>query len=600
MPERGPLNSAALKNRFPEIYREFFSKCQIVVSAPHFFTWSGEYVGYFGGMMTLQKIPLRLYVGLELYSAAGQEIKIEFEQNGKAYTHKERKFVKDQFEHLAQSRLLDFIANNTAWRNGQHSVKIHLLSEIAFGGSGSSGALCAALAVVLSLLSKRLTVNEINAWDDTNSKNLLEGKKTKFREILLLSWKMLAAYRGKENSAAPVLTALLSSQYPIFYQMKEAENLAFPLNIADNTYAALDHIDFIGGRLNDDLELNHNHSWPVDFGLIYLGEPRGTAPYTTEQLQDEMEGIDDFCFDHFSEFTDEEPQSWQAALKLMNFLSCQILYQLGQVLKSGSREDSLRGLLRAVDKHQILFMLLGVLPGSIDSITSMIHHQARKLDDLGAGLKSVSTTKKDIILFVLPHGRVRDAVIKQLPKLEKELGVNLFIGYASWIDGLEDEACKVEHYLADNIYSEFISSNAILIKEYSSKGKVATLFLPADDFQKRKSKVDLLLEENGRIHVRGQLLGSAELHSSKVTAEVLKTLLTKLGQEISNRTLPSSSYSQDRYEMQGKITGPLVKAFEQKTKKKLPIIIKGSVTDFSLKLEGGDYTIWIKSSENEK
>ena len=75
---------------------------------------------------------------------------------------------------------------------------------------------------------------------------------------------------------------------------------------------------------------------------------------------------------------------------LLSFSCSQLLYL------------SLREFLRAIDKHQVLFSLLGLLPKTVDSVTSIIHHKARKLDDLGAGLKSVSTTKKDIILFATP------------------------------------------------------------------------------------------------------------------------------------------------------------------------------------------------------
>jgi hypothetical protein len=594
--DRGPLNSSTLKARFPEVYREFFSKCQLVVSAPHFFTWGGEYVGYFGGLMTMQKIPLRLYVGFEFYSNSQQEPTVEFASQNQAYSIKDKHFIKDQFEHLAQSRILEFIQRNIPLKNSQRSLKIHILSEIALGGTGSAGALCGALAVALGLAGKKITAEQVRLWDKTKSKPLLQNKKNKFNETLLLAWKLHAAYRGRENSAAPVITPLLNSQYPIFYQMKEAENLSFPLSLNTSTYDDLDHIDFIAGRLNDDLALNHHHSWPLDFGLIYLGEPKGTSPYTTEQLQDEMRLVDDFCYEHFNDSYREPPKSWEAGLVIMNFLSSQILYQLGQVLKSGSREDNLRALLRAIDKHQILFMLLGVLPAAIDSITSIIHHHARKLDDLGAGLKSVSTTKKDIILFVLPHGRARDAVLKQLPKLEKELAVKLHLGYASWLDGLEEDGCKIEQYLEEGIYSGFVSRNSVLITEFNGNGRTNSFLLGVEDFLKKRSQADLLIEETGKLYVKGQLLGSQELHSSKVTSEVLRILLASMGQEVSNRSLANSSYSLDRYEMQGKIISPLLKAFEQGAKKKLPINIKGSITDFSLKLDTGRYTIWAKEA----
>ncbi|MEK7173213.1 MAG: hypothetical protein AAB740_04560, partial [Patescibacteria group bacterium] len=97
----------------------------------------------------------------------------------------------------------------------------------------------------------------------------------------------------------------------------------------------------------------------------------------------------------------------------------------------------------------------------------------------------------------------------------------------------------------------------------------------------------------GRIFIKGQPLNSQELHSQKAAIRILKILLTKIGQEVSNNELPPSSYANDRYELQGKIVSPLIKIVEQKTKKTLDLKIRSEASQFYLKLNPSNLRIWL-------
>lgn len=594
MEQRNSINSKVLQKKFPKVYREFFSKCQIVTSAPHFFTWAGEYVGYFGGVMVLQKLPFRIYIGIEFLGDESGTERAVISTGSLAYSLQENKFKKDQYEHLAQERLLDFANQHIAKDKSKQLFKIHILSEVSLGGSGSAGALCSALALALELIAGKINNADILKWEETETSELIDNKKYKFENVFRLAWKMMAAYIGRETSGATVFASLLPSKHPVFYNLKLPKDLTLPLDIGDD-YSLIDKIEFQGGRLDELFKVSNGASLPIDFGLIFLGEPRGTTPFPTCQLKDDMTDVASFLKKHFKEQNGFNKNLWQQGLGVMNFLSSQVLMKLGAVLKTGARENTLREFLRAIDKHQILFSLLGLLPKTVDSVTSIIHHNARKLDDLGAGLKSVSTTKKDIILFAFPHSRMRDVINKTLPELEKELGLDIKLGYASWLDGIEKIGVIIEQFLKKEIYSDFVSKNTISVREFDGKGKTGALLLTPEEFEKRKEKVDILIEEQkGKIYIRGDLITSKELHSSRATIKILKELLKQSGKEISSRELPVSSYSLDRYELQGKITGPLLKAIEKRSRKKFPLTIKGGVTDFKIKLDSGNYVIWLK------
>lgn len=65
MEERIELNSETLQENYSLVYQGFFSQNSLVVSAPRNFWWTGEYAELFGGLTITQKLPVRLYFGLQ-------------------------------------------------------------------------------------------------------------------------------------------------------------------------------------------------------------------------------------------------------------------------------------------------------------------------------------------------------------------------------------------------------------------------------------------------------------------------------------------------------------------------------------------------------
>lgn len=584
---REPINSRALKEKFPQVYRDFFSKCQVVASAPHFFTWAGEYIGYWGGVMTMQKLPFRIYVGIENLPSI-EKRELLFAPEPRSYSQKEMIFKKDYFDQVSISRVINFL---NGYLKNKTGFRVHVLSEMPLGGSGSAGAFCAALALALALKKGRVSYGDIKRWQGVSAAELKKDKSFAF--ILYLGWKIMAAYRGKETSGATIFACLLSSRFPVYFNLKKNQRVSFPLDI-DSNYCLIDEVEYSGGRIEELFSIRKSSSWPVDFGLIFLGEPKGGSPFPTCQLQDEIAGVCKFSQDKLDGlcFCKEE-DTWHNALEVMNFLSLQILINLGKVLEKGAREDVLRNLLKSIDKHQVLFLLLGFLSGNVEQVSAMLKYQSRMIDEFGCGVKSVSTTKKDILLFVFPYGRAEGVLGRVLPKLKKELKFDVSLGYASFLDGVEEEGAKIEQFLEKGIYSHFISQKTVVIEEFSGRGDRVKLLLTMEEFGKAKEGVDLLVENN-KVAIQGVPLNSRELHSSKRAIEVLTLLLLNQGKEVSNSRLRRSSYAQDRYELQGKVVGPLTKIFKERTGKKLPILVNGGVVEFNIRLDFGDYKIWVR------
>jgi hypothetical protein len=62
---------------------------------------------------------------------------------------------------------------------------------------------------------------------------------------------------------------------------------------------------------------------------------------------------------------------------------------------------------------------------------------------------------------------------------------------------------------------------------------------------------------------------------------------------MSNDLFPISSYSKNKNEMFGKIVIPLIDLISVRCKQKLPLICKGSIYEFYLKLNSSDIAIAI-------
>ena len=159
----------------------------------------------------LQKLPLRFFVGIEFMPLATTPV-IQIAPESRSYSLQENKFKKDTLDHLAKDRLLDFVNKSFKNKFQKKPIKIHLLSEMPLGGSGSSGALTAGLATGLALASNAIAPRDIHDWAKQPSSRLIKNKKYRFDFIFRLAWKMLAAYQGDLTSGATIFTALLGSR----------------------------------------------------------------------------------------------------------------------------------------------------------------------------------------------------------------------------------------------------------------------------------------------------------------------------------------------------------------------------------------------------
>jgi len=608
MKERIQMNSASLQEKFPEVYREFFSKCPIVVSAPGNFFWAGEYGAFFGGLAIKQKVPLRVYVGLEPISLPVFEMgeMLHFIPSHTCFERWPSSVIKKE----------GLISVLDGWLKSQKisqetGFRINVLSEFPPGcGLSSSGAGSVALAVAAFLYYNLLPYQKIIHWRQLPVCELPFDKD--FDQVFRTAWKIESLYHAGFSSGASCFTSLTHSSYPILHFIeKKTEN-----------YPSLDFIDqkrYFAFRIDEFANLSSNSpfldlksigEWPIDFGLIYSGDV-GTTEGAIKSLEGIRWDLSDLASEWrkvikkskipkdrilFSEIIRKpESEIINPYIKAISTISLEVLHGLSWVFTSGSSERALRYLLRAVNTNHKLLDSLNVSSLILDKICFLVNKKVRDLgDDFGAGCKLIEPGKKGDILFVVNYHGLRDRIFDLISELRKETKENIWLDYASWIDGIEEKGVKVEQHLAEGIYSKFISEGSISLKSWTGADVSQTEITSLEDFEKEKSKIDLLLDaiEND-IYIRGEKLTSKEIPSSSTTVEILGILLDNLGKSISDSQLPESSYSQDRNEMQSKIISPLVRVLKKRTNKTLPLKISGGLVDFKIKLDPSDLDIRI-------
>jgi hypothetical protein len=194
------------------------------------------------------------------------------------------------------------------------------------------------------------------------------------------------------------------------------------------------------------------------------------------------------------------------------------------------------------------------------------------------------------LLFMLPLEGFRKSITNSIDLASREFLWTKLI-YANWLDGTWYEWCKIEQDLKNGIYSEFLDGRNCIIKWTNWKIAVGDC-----DKLLEKQKNGLLLDVfNNKIYLNWQKLTSQELHSQSATIEILKMLLQNPCKDISNKNLPISSYSKNKNDMVWKIIQPLLSLVEKKTWKKLPLICKGSLYEFVVRLNDSDIEMTILS-----
>lgn len=552
--ERLAATSQVLKTHFPEIYRDFFGKCQRVASASNSFLWTGEFSGFYGGITVSQKLPIRSYVGFEVTFDG----KVIVESNYQTFDVEKQKFVSATVDARLRENLAHYIEEFQADEPDFTGLKVHLLTEIPLGHSlGSNGAIAAALALLL---------------DDSHD---FESVFTRSREILALS-------QAGHSSGVTAYMALTDHQSPVVFTTDSAE---------EQTYSATPISELAG--------LKSLPVWPIDFGIIYSGVQTNAESVILANQQTVAELEADTTKLHTLLKTKQKLNFRHTYTEMLNMTAHLTVLSFVELFTQGSNDASLEQLFNSLNQFQNLLHILHISNSSTDLVYSRIHQIANKqINDVGSGVKISGIGKGGAVLFAVPYGTHRTALIELVDKLRKETGRAIWLDYASWIDGIGGEAGIIEQDITAGVNSSFIDRDTFSLT-ILNQGKLQQQLLTNERFEEFAATVDLLLDKTtGKIMISGQPVTSKQLVSQKATITILSDLIQSKKFVIKNDKLPAS-YGSSRYDLQGKIVMPLIKCVKEITDRDLQLSISGGMYDeYELSLNPSNIVIAVVESKS--
>lgn len=623
---RETINSQTIRERCPDEYKDVFSSCQIVVSAADSFFWTGEYARFFGGLTVMQKLPTKNLVGLEILP----EKKFVFADHLFGYKPTRSRFESVPYDTSKTIRLLNYLKElwPTLDPDGQiMGLRIHILSESHCGGGlGTTGVTLACLAACLLILAGKIKPEELDRWETASTHNLTNNPEyNSFLQVYRLAWRLTAICRDGNSSGATSFAALISSPYPIIYFSDNIHaylnhpTICEPKNNLENCQI-VEEIPFWGAKMAEFFPMRTPQPWPIDIGRIYSGTLINTenifkslsrletnAEFLMNTVLKEMAPkIDNPELSISNLFDLESGQTFSNTYRyyhnIFNILAVRLIFALKELFVLGPQEYSLRKFITVINQIQDLNHFLGHSTPALDKICQRITEAAAEDNDLNlAGAKIEGIGKGGHAIFIGPAGPTYDKAVAEVEKLASHNGKNVFMDWASWIDGFGEDGLKIEQYLPNGKLSPFTAANDYYLTSYV-KGKPHFLLAGPNNFETILKTHDItLFRPTQKIYIRDLLLSSKEIPSAKTTINIIEKVVKSPDCSITNKLFSDTSYGQSRYDLQSKILIPLSKILQRVANAKLDFHIKGGMYDnYSLCLNIRNINIAIVENISDK
>jgi hypothetical protein len=288
----------------------------------------------------------------------------------------------------------------------------------------------------------------------------------------------------------------------------------------------------------------------------------------------------------------------QTYVDMLNMTASLTVMSLAELFTKGTKREALEQFFNSLNQFQNLLHILHVSNGATDLIYSRIHQLANKqINDVGSGVKISGIGKGGAVLFAVPYGTHRAAIMEMVASLRQETDRPIWLDYASWIDGIGGQPGKIEQDIQDGKQSAFIGRDSVSLA-ILTKGILRQQIVTRERFADIAKEIDLVLDKTtGKISIAGQSLTSKEIVSQKATVAIIDRVIREPNFTLKNNQLPSS-YGTSRYDLQGKIIMPLVRNVKLLTGRDLQLSIAGGMyDDYALTLDPSNVVIAIVESK---
>lgn len=595
------MNSNNLKKTYFHTYESFFIENSFVVSVPFVMNWSGDVLPNYCGIWLKQQLPLRLYLGYTKTNSKTISINKIHHLDFCEYSFIETKALEYAPYFNDLNKFLQKKYAKCVEKFG--GIEINILSELPrWIGLWFWSLLALGLSLIMNRLEEKIDEKSLLHMKQNNINDQIGDQYSEFYSIFSDALEFDKHIYGMISSGTK-LASFFQSYYPIVSFAEDYDKSSSQTDVKSKRYFWF--------KLNDLYpELREIPYVPVDYGVFYSGKPVLLEQIAgnkykndgsiSQQIKSETSSLFNFL-EHLS--PKQRPRFYKELIeperdefthtygKLMGIMSLRMLYFMAKVYRNGYDENSMLLLIETLKKVR---QADSATKSSSNSFLKVIKTFLERFE-WGAKYLSIAPNDSTImwwsLLFMVPLEGFRKPIINVVESMAKDFPWSKLV-YSNWLDGIAYEWVIIEQDLKNNIYSDFIDGRNCIVKRTNGKIIVwdcTTLI--------ENNKQWLLLDTlNNKIYLNWEKLTSQDLHSQSATIEILKMLLENPGKDIHNKELPLSSYSKNKNDMIGKIVAPLLSLIETRIWKKLPLICKGSLYDFTIRLNNSDIEMIVLTS----
>lgn len=567
------MNSAELQKKFPEAYKDFFSTNDLILSGCFSFPWGSIIGERSNNILIKSKIPLKNFVWIKEKNKTWVTYR-----NIKIFNILESTFQEHSLHSLGidvpniTSIIEEFLEESgySRW------IEISWLSEISRGHSfWFAGTFFATLATGLFLFTGRISHATLSRYEEFS-------QSPEFKEIFLLAWKMELVVKYGNTIGQNVIHTLQNTANPSYFL---AENNEWK-ELWDVYSKYVDIVKHYSEKII-------SSTIPVDYLVIFSWVPTNTKIVEAVNkarwekiskhwafIREEMLGEEWMLKDiYIRRFADDERLIRQAYDDVIALSWVKTLELFIEMLANWYDEHAIDEFIGNIDKYRYTISLIEKLNSFSEDFVFYFRKNQNHYNEKFSILPIYSGKMWGGYLIVMRPTVSRGTLANTLQEM-KEYYPNMEVEYSSYLDGNCEDGIIVEQFVSKSVFSTYVQADRVLLKKNSWES-----ILEKHGAILEKENHGILIDTiTNKIYLNGLKLTSKEIPSQNATADILNILFERIWEDISNKELPISSYSNNKNEMLGKIVIPLVKLIEEKLWKQLPFICKWEINNFYLKL----------------
>ncbi|EKE27827.1 MAG: hypothetical protein ACD_3C00145G0013 [uncultured bacterium (gcode 4)] len=586
MEKRIPMNTESLQENFSNVYRNFYSRNDLVLSGCFNIPWWSSSLWHRSNHLRIRsKIPLKCYIWIK--KTKNRDVKIKdvifyniVKKNFEAYN-----FIKVNKEADKVIRLLSEIITK---KDLDGWIEIEILSETTRWHSlWFSWTSFSLIVAAIYILSWKLSINELKDYENFITSDI-------FKNIFIESWKLDFISRYWNTIWENILNTLYNKKEPSYFYT-ESFSGDIDVDKLDDIYYEYSSIPqkYKENIITSDL--------PIDYCLVFTWIPTDTKQVEQYKKWDLKE------FEKYKEFIQQDlisEKNRNKNLYVNRFIWDEPIYgnfiNILSIL-SVKTIELFKKLYENWDSKTYVEELIWHI-NDCKSAISLVEDQSSFAEDFTYAFRKNKNNSEEMVwimpayswkiwwwyLIVTKSSISRETMGQTIVELRNSYP-NIEIEYCSYLDWECSDWIKIEQFISEKIFSSYIDKDKLICTNNKNESYIWN-YNEIINNEKEWILLDLI---NWKISINWEKLTSKDIPSQNTTIELLINLLNNIDKEISNKELMSSTYSKNKNEMLWKIVMPFVKIVEDKTWEKISLICKWSLTDFYLKLDKSDVKISI-------